>query len=193
MEANQEINQNSNSKNDDMKETEEQKVAEEQNIADEVAEVSVEEQLAQLESDKKDLNNNLLRSMADIENIRKRHQKEKSDLAKYGNEKLMEDLLPVLDSFAKAIESQDGEAAEAYVEGVKMVFQQLISITEKHGLKGFDSKGSEFDPNIHQAIQKVEEEVDDETVKEEFQRGYHLNERLLRPAIVSVSVPGSKE
>ena len=75
-----------------------------------------------------------------------------------------------------------------------MVFKQLVKVTEKHGLKGFDSLGEEFDPNRHQAIQRIEDaEAKRDTVKEEFQKGYHLNERLLRPAMVSVSVPSAED
>lgn len=194
MEANQETNQKPDNKSDEVTDLEDATLNENnETVEASSAEDEVQAQLEQLEADNRDLKEKLLRSMADIENMRKRHQKEKADLSKYGNEKLMEDLLPALDSFSSALSSQESQSVEAYADGVLMVHKQLLSIMEKHGLKGFDSQGEEFDPNLHQAIQRVEEDVKQETVKEEFQRGYHLNERLLRPAIVSVSVPASED
>ena len=171
-----------------------EEVFEEQGDAPEAAEISSvkdaegEDLLAKLEAEKNELHEKFLRTVADMENLRKRSEKEKSDLRKYGNEKLLEDILPVLDSFNSALQSGDNDA-KSLMDGVGMVHKQLMTVLEKHGLKSFDSQGQAFDPNLHQAIQKVEEDVDAELVKEEFQRGYTLNERLLRPAIVSVSVP----
>jgi len=133
-----------------------------------------------------------VRAVAEMENMRKRHEKERSDLLKYGSEKVMTELLPVLDSFENAIHSDQSQTSFASVmDGVKMVQKQLTDVLQKHGLEAFDSAGQVFDPNQHQAIQRIEADVAEDTVQDEYQKGYRLNDRLIRPAIVSVAVPGS--
>jgi molecular chaperone GrpE len=132
-----------------------------------------------------------MRARAETENMRRRHEKEKSDLLKYGSEKIMTDILPILDSFEKALQAApEGGDDGSFVEGMRMVEKQLIDVLSKHGLQQFESAGQPFDPNRHQAIQRLEDNVDEETVHDEFQKGYLLADRLLRPAIVSVAVPG---
>ena len=131
-----------------------------------------------------------LRSVAEMENLKRRHEKQKADAIKFGLESLMKNLLPVLDSFEKSSEVSKDTVLEDYQSGIEMVKKQLVDVLEKSGLKGFDSKGELFNPELHQAIQKIEDaEVTEETVKEDFQKGYMLNDRLLRAAMVSVSVP----
>ncbi|SME89721.1 nucleotide exchange factor GrpE [Pseudobacteriovorax antillogorgiicola] len=199
MEVNQESNQAPKSANDsdaqeDSRDNQDAK-AQTAEVVDESSEQgSLQETVKKLEAENKELQNKFLRTVADMENLRRRHDKEKSDLAKYGNEKLLEDLLPVLDSFEKALATGEGDESQSYVEGVKMVFKQLTDMAEKHGLTGFESQGEEFDPNLHQGIQRIEDEsVETERVKDVFQKGYMLNERLLRPAVVSVAVPATKD
>lgn len=192
MEANQEIKNLSKPLEDNMTEGKDVDESSLQN-ADKGSE-ELQDTIAKLESENEELKGKHLRAMADIENLRKRFSKEKSDLLKYGNEKILEDMLPVLDSFEKALATEVESAADGYIEGMKMVYKQLATVMEKQGLKGFDSQGEEFDPNIHQAIQKIDDEsVTSEVVKDEFQKGYMLNDRLLRAAIVSVSIPSTKE
>jgi molecular chaperone GrpE len=147
-------------------------------------------QVKQLEEQLLEAKDRYLRQAADMENMRRRQEKERSDLLKYGTEKLLQELLPVLDSLDKALLSAEGQSTPV-VEGVKMVHKQFTSVLEQHGLKATLAKGSIFDPNLHQAIQRVEEDVLEDTVKEEFQKGYTLNGRLVRPSMVSVSVPKS--
>lgn len=154
---------------------------------DELEDVSVE--IRKLEAQLAEYKDRYVRSVAESENQRKRFEREKSDLVKYGNEKILSDLLPVLDSFEKAIEADTSGNAASYAEGVRMVHKQLSDVLSKHGLSAVKAAGEIFDPNMHQAIQKVEEDVEVEMVKEEYQKGYTLNDRLVRPAIVSVSVP----
>lgn len=135
-----------------------------------------------------------LRTLADNENQKKRWEKEKRELLNYGSEKLFSNLLPVLDSFEKALETlQDSEGSkqnDSMLEGVKLVHKQLIDTLELGGLEKIKSKGQPFDPNFHQAIQKLEsEDTKVEVVFEEFQAGYALKGRLLRPSMVSVKTP----
>ncbi|MFW7378155.1 MAG: nucleotide exchange factor GrpE [Oligoflexus sp.] len=169
---------------------EEMNEASQESSVDEATELQ--NQLSQAQEEAANFKDRYLRTVAEMENMRKRHEKERSDLLKYGSEKVMTDLLPVLDSFDNAIHSdQSHTSMETLMEGVKMVQKQLLDVLEKHGLKSFEAAGQVFDPNYHQAIQRVEGDVKEDTVHSEFQKGYQLNDRLIRPAIVSVAVSGS--
>lgn len=135
-----------------------------------------------------------LRQVAELENYRRRSEREKSDLVRFGNEGLVKDLIPVLDSFSRAMSAGGGDegnaASEGLISGMEMVKQQLISALRRHGLEEVPAVGSKFDPNVHQAIQRIEsDDCEGETVAQEFARGYLLNGRLVRPAMVSVTVP----
>ena len=135
-----------------------------------------------------------LRITADLENQRKRHERERADLFRYGNEKLLGELLPVVDSFHKAVLLHDSDlgVAEAknFAHGVALILKQLTEVLERNGLREISAAGAPFDPNFHQAIQKVEcEHTETDVVHEEFVKGYLLHDRLLRPAMVSVKVP----
>ena len=130
-----------------------------------------------------------------MENIKRRTEKEKQDIHQFGTEKVMLDLLPALDSMEKALvaegDTKEGASDDdaSIMAGLQLVYKQMCTALERHGLKAVESVGQSFDPNLHQAIQRIEEDVKEETVKEEFVRGYTLNGRLLRAAMVSVSVP----
>lgn len=151
---------------------------------------TLESRLREMEDELQDYKDRYLRNLADMENMRKRHERERTDLLKYASEKLLQDMLPVLDSFEKAIQVSTSDASDPVLEGVRMVHRQFLQILENHGLKLIDAQGKIFDPNLHQAIQRVEsDEVRDETVKDEYQKGYTLNGRLVRPSMVSVFVP----
>ncbi len=154
-----------------------------------------EEKIAQLEDSVKELNNKYLRAVADADNLRRRLEKEKMDLLRYGNEKILQDLLPVLDSFEKALAPQEeaNDTTKSLQEGMRLVFDQLKSALERHGLVRISAKGQPFDPNVHQAIHKIDDdEAETETVSDEFAAGYTLNGRLVRPAMVSVKTPTDK-
>ncbi len=156
-----------------------------------------EELLGKLNEELDEAKDKYLRAMAEMDNLRKRLARERSDLLKYGSESLLRDLLPVLDSFEKACDeanaSRKKENAQ-YLEGMHLVQKQLSSVLERHGLSIVKAAEQEFDPNIHQAIQKIDsDEVDVEKVKQEFSRGYLYHDRLLRPAMVSVAVPHRKD
>jgi molecular chaperone GrpE len=138
-----------------------------------------------------------LRVSADFENLRKRSEKERVDLIRFGSERLLKDLLSVIDSFQKALPSEDEDTAAQnpgeFVKGMHLIFKQLTDVLSKNGLKALESAGEAFDPNFHQAIQRIEkEDVTDELVQDEFQKGYLLHDKLIRPAMVSVVVPGTE-
>lgn len=155
-----------------------------------------EEQIAKLTEELDASKDQYLRAIAEMDNLRKRLARERSDLLKYGAESLLNDMLPVLDSFDKACENGDrtksGEGSQ-YLQGMLLVQKQLTDVLERHGLKPVEAVGQNFDPNIHQAIQKIDsDEVDVEMVQQEYSRGYMYHDRLLRPAMVSVAVPQRK-
>jgi len=130
-----------------------------------------------------------MRSVAEIENFKKRFQKEKSDLIKFSNESLIKQLLLVIDNLEKAISaSQDENSVEAVREGIELTLKGLVDTLEKSGLAQVEAEGEPFDPNFHEAISEMEDnKVEPGTVIQVLQQGYTLNERLIRPAMVVIS------
>jgi molecular chaperone GrpE len=129
-----------------------------------------------------------LRERADLENFRRRAQKDKEDLQKYGNECLLLEILPVLDNMERALDHASEESLSAVIEGVNLTRSMLLSVLKKFGVEPVESKGAPFDSSFHQAMCRVESaDVAPNTIIEEFQKGYMLNDRLLRPAMVSVA------
>lgn len=143
-----------------------------------------------------EMKDRLLRNVAEMDNMRKRLEREKADFIKFSSESILKDMIPVLDSFDKALpvssaHSESGEIA-SFREGMTMVHKQFLSALAKHGLEPVEAIGKTFDPNFHQAIQRIESaDVTDEIVATEFMKGYALHGRLVRPAMVSVKVPGT--
>ena len=150
-----------------------------------------EEALLQLQAELKEAKDRSLRTMADMENLRKRTEREKLDIQKYAVENLVKDLVPFLDSIEKAVDIDNEKKSDASSsEGVGMIYKQFLSTLTKHGLEVIQSAGLPFNPNFHQGIQKIETaDVTVDTVQTEFAKGYMLNGRLIRPAIGSVLVP----
>jgi molecular chaperone GrpE len=137
----------------------------------------------------KDEHEKVLRATADLENFKKRAQKEKDELQRFGNEKLLRDLLPVVDNFDRALEHSKGGGDFASLEkGVLMIRKLFEDALGKHGVKAFESKGKPFDPNLHEAMQHVEtDDMPPNHVASELLRGFTLNDRLVRPSLVMVS------
>lgn len=134
-------------------------------------------------------NEQLLRTAADFENYKRRHQREKEDWAKYAGQQVVSSLLPVIDNFERALQTElKAEELESFVEGVRMIHRQLIDVLGKAGVEVIQAVGEPFNPEFHDAIMsEVSDEVPDETVLAEFQKGYIMHGRLLRPAVVKVS------
>ena len=131
-----------------------------------------------------------LRERADLENYRKRVQKEKEEILKYGNESFILEMLPAVDNLERAIAHASEEGLSAIIEGVKLTLSMLLGTLKKFGVTQLETApGTPFDPALHQAMAQVES-ADQEpgTIVAEFQKGYTLNERLLRPAMVSVAI-----
>ncbi len=135
-----------------------------------------------------------VRSQAEMENMKRRFQREKSELVKFSNESLIKQLLPVMDNLEKAIaHSKDENSLDALVKGVELTLKGLRDTLEKSGLKEVKAAGEAFDPNFHEAMCEQEDDcVQPGTVIQEVQKGYLLNERLIRPAMVIVSKKGSE-
>jgi molecular chaperone GrpE len=133
-----------------------------------------------------------LRSQAEIENIKKRNKKEKEDWLKYANESLIKDLLPSLDSLEKALAHTNNEnTLDALRDGVGLTLKGLKGALSRSGLEEVRAKGEIFDPSFHEAVSQVENnDMKPGTIVEELQKGYLLNTRLIRPAMVVVSKSG---
>lgn len=129
-----------------------------------------------------------LRERADLENYRKRTQREKEELIKYGNETLLMEILPAVDNMERALDHLDPESKDQIVIGVRMTLDMLVSALKKFGVTQVSAeKGETFDSALHQAMGQVDSELPANSIAEVFQKGYLLNERLLRPAMVMVS------
>ena len=150
---------------------------------------ALDKQLEEIVAERDELKNRLMRSAADLENFRKRKEREKEELRRYGSDRLVLEILPAVDNLERALEhASKTEEGSTIADGVRMVLRQLLAGLDKHGVKGFSSHHERFDPQRHEAIQQIETtEHETGTVMQEFQKGYFLHERLLRPALVVVA------
>ncbi len=137
----------------------------------------------------KDGHEKMLRAVADLENFRKRAAKEKEEIQRYGAERLLKDLLPVLDNLDRALDHAKGTTdIESFRTGVGMTRKLFEDALGRHGVKSFSAANQPFDPRLHEAMQQVESaDVPPNQVVMEILRGYTLNDRLVRPALVMVS------
>lgn len=134
------------------------------------------------------------RAYAEMENIKKRGKKEREDLAKFANESLIKEILPTIDNLEKAISHANNDTdPSGLVEGLEMTLDGLMKTLEKSGLKEVEALGRPFDPNYHEAIsQQMDDTVAPGHIIMELQKGYLLNERLIRPSMVVISQEKSK-
>ena len=146
-----------------------------------------------LEKKIEELNDKLLRSLAENQNLRKIHEKEREDLIKYSSSSFAREILNLADNLERAFvlfkddpKFKSDEFKDTML-GIELIEKELISSFDKNGIKFFESVGKKFDPNFHQALNEVESEQEDGMVINEIQKGYMLNDRLLRPALVSIS------
>ena len=154
------------------------------------AELTLFEQLVAKDQEARDNWDRFVRERADLENYRKRVNREKEELLNYGNKSLIEEILPVLDSMERALTHATEEDHTSVVEGIRMTHGMLVSVLKKFGVTPTRAVGTPFDTAFHQAMAQVAtDEYPPNTVVEEYQKGYLLKERLLRPAMVTVSTP----
>ena len=141
----------------------------------------------QLAAEKAELADRLLRARAEFDNARRRGERERSDFLQFAAMDLVKAILPVLDDFERALKVETAD--RDYAKGVELIYQRLSETLKKLGLEPIDTAGKPFDPNIHQAVERVEtDDAEDQTVLGEFQRGYNFKGKLLRPAMVRVAV-----
>lgn len=158
---------------------------------------SKKELMARLEEVEKEASGNYdryLRAVAELENYKKRAARDRQDFVKYANENVIRDILPTVDSMERALaQATESEDFEAFVDGLRMIRDTFLSVLGKHGATKIDAVGREFDPNFHEALMQIEGDKDQHNkVAEEFETGYLLNGRLLRPAKVSIAKHNEK-
>ena len=131
-----------------------------------------------------------LRERADLENARKRHQRDREEAIRFANDRLLREMIPVLDNLERAVghAEQGDDDSQGLLEGVNMTINQFRKVLEDFGVKPINALGEDFNPNLHQAMGHVETtDQAPNTVTSEFQKGYLLNDRLLRPSLVMVA------
>jgi molecular chaperone GrpE len=146
----------------------------------------------ELKAEVQDYKDQYLRKHADFENFRKRMLREKEESIRYANTALLKDIIGVIDDFERAIGSaQESKDFDSFLSGIQLIEKQFVSMLENNwGLKRMETVGEEFDPQRHEALMMEENpECDTETVLEDFQRGYSLNDRVIRHAKVKVGKP----
>lgn len=160
---------------------------------------SADARVVELEAQIADLTDRLLRSHAEIDNIRKRSEREKSDMAKYAITKFAGDVVNVGDNFSRAVSAIPAGAADhdpalkSLLDGVLMMEREFLNVLDRHGVKRIDPSGEPFNPHLHQAVMEQQSnEVPNGTVLQVFQAGYTIEDRVLRPAMVVVSKGGPK-
>ena len=156
--------------------------------------------VAALEAERTDLKDKLLRTLADMENLRRRTEREIADARSYGVANFARDMLNVADNIRRALESVPDEARNSadgafkdLIEGIDLTERDLLKALERHGVKRLDPEGQKFDPHLHQAMFEVPNpDVPNGTVVQVVQSGYVIGERVLRPAMVGVAKGGPK-
>ena len=149
-------------------------------------------EVQKLKAEKEELMQTMMRRQADFENYKKRLERDRHEEGRRGVERLILDLIPVLDAFDRALQSHEAPVYDEYRKGVNLIRKQLWDSIARHGVQRIDAAGQMFDPHLHQAIERHETtDVPDGSVVEVFQDGYLFHGKVLRPAIVKVAVhPG---
>jgi molecular chaperone GrpE len=145
------------------------------------------DELADLRNERGALQDRLLRQAAEFDNYRKRIDRERRESAQYAAVDFVQDLLPVIDDFERALQT-DAPGAESYRQGLEIIHRTLMEMLRKRGVTPIDAVGTDFDPQVHQAV-AYEEAADrrEGEVMEQFTRGYRLGDKLIRPAMVKVA------
>ena len=156
----------------------------------EFLESKLQHNLTQLQKEKDDLEDKFLRSQAEMQNMQNRYNNERAQLIKYESQSLAKDVLPAMDNLERALATKvDDEASKQLKKGVQMTLDSLVKAMKDHGISEITAEGVKFDPNLHQAVQTVAAENDDQKdhVVRVLQKGYLYKDRTLRPAMVVVA------
>ena len=148
------------------------------------------EEKAEEKTDEKadDGNEKYVRLMAEFQNYKKRVAKEKNDIREYATEKLVMELLPVLDNFERALAASAEDDPAGYAKGMELIFTQMVTELQKSGLAEVEAEGQDFDPTKHNAVMTEEnEELESGKVSKVLQKGYALNDKVIRPSMVAVT------
>ena len=149
-------------------------------------EVDLQAELEKLTAEVKEKSDKALRLQADFENFRRRTSKEKDELAAVVTQGVMKDMLPLLDNFERAMAAETTDM-ETFQKGVEMIFTQFQEVLKKNGLEHIETEGKKFDPNFHQAVMRVQnDELEDDDIAQELQKGYMVKGRVIRPSMVQV-------
>ncbi|MBQ6671857.1 MAG: nucleotide exchange factor GrpE [Spirochaetales bacterium] len=170
----------------------ENEIKEEETVEEVSQEEILKNKVEELEKANAELKDQMLRRQAELENYRKRLIRDKEEAVQFANESLIRDILGFLDNMDRALAAaKNGGDLNALVEGFSMTQNQLLSTLDKNwGLKEIESVGKEFDPSLHEAcMMTVDESLEKETVLEEFQKGYTLHDRVIRPSKVKIGKP----
>lgn len=147
-----------------------------------------------LKKEVEEFKDKFLRALAEMENLRKRAEREKTEFQHYALAELLRELLVVLDNFERALQNRDQTDGKSFQEGVEMIYRMFLDLLMKKGVVPIVIDDKRFDPSLHQAVLTEEsEDVEEPEVAEELQRGYRLHGRLLRPSLVKVLVPKKKD
>ena len=153
--------------------------------AEETAEAAAEEK-KEMSAEDEALNVKYMRLMADFQNFKRRTEKEKSDIYAFANEKIVVELLNVIDNFERALAL--GAEGDGFVEGMSLIFKQLQGVLEKAGVKEIEALGQEFDPNFHNAVMQVEsDEYEEGVIAQELLKGYMYRDTVVRYSMVAVT------
>lgn len=151
-------------------------------------EVQLQKGMDTLTEEKEQLQDRLLRVQAEFENFKRRTEKEKIAERKYKSQDLANELLPVMDNFERALQSEISDENQGFMEGIQMVYNQLEEALKSQGVEKIETENKEFDPNIHHAVMQIEDEAfESNIVVEELQKGYMLKDKVIRPAMVKVN------
>jgi len=141
----------------------------------------------QFAAEKADLQERLLRARAEFDNARRRFEQQRSEYLQFAAMESVRDMLPILDDFERALKVDTAD--RDYAKGVELIYQRMADTLRKLGLEPIETTGQIFDPNLHQAVERVEtDDAEDQAILGEFQRGYNFKGKLLRPAMVKVAV-----
>lgn len=169
---------------------EEEKEQEEKEIKEEAqeGERDLTAELEELKRKCEEYYDNWVRTTADFENYKKRVQREKEEFIEYGNETILRDFLPIIDNLERALNfMKENPNPSSIIEGVELIYKQMMSLLEKYGVRPIEALGKKFDPFYHEVVEQRLSEEEDGVVLQEYQKGYMYKTRVLRPSLVVVS------
>lgn len=167
----------------------EAETAEEKTAKEADAEEVKEEEVPKSDKKAQEINDKLMRTIAEFDNFRKRSEKEKSAMFEIGAKAIIEKILPVLDNFERGLDSiSEDEKGSAFAQGIEQIYKQFVAVLDDAGVKVIETVGKEFDPNLHNAVMHVEDDsLGENIIAEEFQKGYMYKESVVRHSMVKVA------